>query len=87
MKRTPIVRPVEFERLNVLAKELNLVSKDLIIPLLHAAEKQKLDQIERAYHPGHYGKGIEDPGGFWPADREDDQAPRAVERMQEVLLR
>ena len=35
-----------------MAKELNLVSKDLIVPLLQAAEKQKLDQIERAYHPG-----------------------------------
>ena len=44
-------QPVEFERLNVFAKELNLVSKDLIIPLLNAAEKQKFDQIERAYHP------------------------------------
>ena len=44
-------QPVEFERLNVLAKELNLVSKDLVVPLLQAAEKQKLDQIERAYHP------------------------------------
>ena len=44
-------QPVEFDRLNVLAKELNLVSKDLIVPLLHAAEKQRLDQIERAYQP------------------------------------
>ena len=42
---------IEFEKLTVLAKELNIVSKDLVIPLLHAAEKQKLDQIERAYHP------------------------------------
>ncbi|QWG14943.1 hypothetical protein KMZ29_09940 [Bradyrhizobium sediminis] len=42
---------VEFEKLTTLAKELNLVSKDLIVPTLHAAEKQKLDQIERAYHP------------------------------------
>ncbi|QWG25126.1 hypothetical protein KMZ93_09720 [Bradyrhizobium sediminis] len=42
---------VEFEKLTTLAKELNLVSKDLVVPTLHAAEKQKLDQIERAYHP------------------------------------
>jgi len=35
----------------VLAKELNLVSKDLIVPLLHAGEKEKLDQVERAYLP------------------------------------
>ncbi len=42
---------VQFEKLTVLAKELNLLSKDLVVPLLHAAEKQKLDQIERAYQP------------------------------------
>ena len=36
----------------MLAKELNLVSKDLVVPLLQAAEKQKLNQIELAYRPG-----------------------------------
>jgi hypothetical protein len=42
---------VEFEKLTVLAKELNIISKELVIPILHAAEKQKDDQIERAYDP------------------------------------
>lgn len=42
---------VEFEKLTTLAKELNLISKDLVMPMFHAAEKQKLDQIERAYNP------------------------------------
>jgi len=46
-----VIQAVEFEKLTVLAKELNLVSKELIIPLLHAAEKEKLDQVERAYLP------------------------------------
>lgn len=41
---------VEFEGLNAFAKELSLVSKE-VIPLLHAVEKQKLDQIDRAYYP------------------------------------
>ena len=42
---------MEFEKLTVLAKELNILSKELVVPILHAAEKQKLDQIERAYDP------------------------------------
>ena len=42
---------VGIEKLTVLAKELNIVSKELVVPILHAAEKQKLDQIERAYDP------------------------------------
>jgi hypothetical protein len=46
-----VSQAVEFEKLNVLAKELNLISKDLVVPLLHAVEKQKLDQIERTYLP------------------------------------
>jgi hypothetical protein len=46
-----VSQAVELDKLTVLAKELNLVSQNLIIPLLHAAEKEKLDQIERAYLP------------------------------------
>lgn len=42
---------VEVEKLTVLAKEVNIVSKELVVPILHAAEKQKLAQIERAYDP------------------------------------
>lgn len=81
-------QPVEFERLNVLAKELNLVNKELIVPLLQAAEKEKLDQMERAYQPGITdGKTTENSGGVWPTDPEYDQAPRSAERIQEVLLR
>lgn len=41
----------EFEKLTVLAKELNIVSKELVVPMLQAAEKWKLDEIERAYAP------------------------------------
>jgi hypothetical protein len=42
---------VGFDKLTVLTKELNIISKELVIPILHAAEKQRLDQIERAYDP------------------------------------
>jgi hypothetical protein len=41
----------EFEKLTELAKELNICSKELVLPLLQAAEKWKLDEIERAYDP------------------------------------
>ena len=41
----------EIEQLTVLTQQLNFVSKDLIVPILFAAEKQKQDQIERAYNP------------------------------------
>ncbi|MBR1155258.1 hypothetical protein [Bradyrhizobium sp. JYMT SZCCT0428] len=39
---------VDFDKLTVLAKELNLVGSGFIVPSLQAAEKLKLDQIERA---------------------------------------
>lgn len=42
---------VEVEKLTVLAKEVNIVSKELVVPILHAAEKLKLARIERAYDP------------------------------------
>jgi len=42
---------IEFEKLTALAKEVNDFSKELIVPILHVVEKQKLDQIERAYNP------------------------------------
>lgn len=32
-------------------KELNIISKELVMPILYIAEKQKHDQIERAYNP------------------------------------
>jgi hypothetical protein len=32
-------------------QELNIISKELLLPLLHIVEKQKQDQIERAYNP------------------------------------
>jgi hypothetical protein len=38
-------------KITVLTQELNIVSKELIIPILQAAEKQKHDRIERAYNP------------------------------------
>jgi hypothetical protein len=41
----------EIEQLTVLTQQLNFVSKDLILPILFAAEKQKQDEIERAYNP------------------------------------
>ena len=43
---------VEFEKLTTLAKELNIISEGLVIPILKTAEKQKLDQTERAYSLG-----------------------------------
>lgn len=43
---------VELDMITTLAKELNLVSKGFVVPLLDAAEKQKLEQTERACHPG-----------------------------------
>jgi hypothetical protein len=39
---------IEFEKLTVLAKEVNIVSKELVVPILHAAEERKLDRLERA---------------------------------------
>ncbi|WP_426614834.1 hypothetical protein [Bradyrhizobium sp. McL0616] len=41
---------VEFEKLTTLAKELN-VSGTNLVTMLNAAEKQRLDQIERIYDP------------------------------------
>ena len=41
---------VEFEKLTTLIQELNIISEGLVIPILKTAEKQKLDQTERAYH-------------------------------------
>jgi hypothetical protein len=32
-------------------QELNIISKELLLPLLHIVKKQKQDQIERAYNP------------------------------------
>jgi len=40
---------VEFEKLTTLIQELNIISEGLVIPILKTAEKQKLDQTERAY--------------------------------------
>jgi hypothetical protein len=42
-------KAIDFEKLTVLAKELNIVSKELVVPILHATEKGKLDQLERAF--------------------------------------
>ena len=44
-------QPVDFDKLNMLMKELNLVSTGFIVPSFQAVEKLKLDQIERAYQP------------------------------------
>ena len=41
----------EFEKLTTLTKQLTIISETLVIPVLHIAEKQKDDQIERAYNP------------------------------------
>jgi hypothetical protein len=41
---------VEFEKLTTLAKELNVLGTNLVA-MLHAAEKQTVDQIERIYDP------------------------------------
>ena len=41
----------EIEKLTGLSKELNTVSKELVVPILHIVEKQKHDQIARAYNP------------------------------------
>ena len=43
---------VEFEKLTTLIQELNIISEGLVIPILKTAEKQKLDQTERAYPLG-----------------------------------
>ena len=43
---------VEFEKLTTLVKELSIISEGFVTPILKAAEKQKLDQAERAYNPG-----------------------------------
>lgn len=42
---------VDWDKLVVLGKELNLVSSGFIVPSLQAAERLKLDQIERACQP------------------------------------
>jgi hypothetical protein len=42
---------VEFDKICVLMKELNIVSTGFVVPSLQAAERLKLDQIERAYQP------------------------------------
>ena len=42
---------VQFDKLSVLLKELNIVSTGLVVPLVQAVERMKLDQIERAYQP------------------------------------
>ena len=44
---------IDFEKMTTMAKELNLISKSLIVPVLHAIENQNLDQkvAERAYRP------------------------------------
>ena len=44
-------QPVDFDKLNLLMKELNLVSTGFVVPSLQAVEQLKLDQIERAYQP------------------------------------
>lgn len=41
----------EFDKLTTLTKELNIVSEELVIPILRIVEKQKDDQIQRAYNP------------------------------------
>jgi hypothetical protein len=42
---------VDFDKLIVLVKELNIVSTGFVVPSFQAVEKLKLDQIERAYQP------------------------------------
>lgn len=42
---------IEYEKLAVLAKEVDTVSKQIVVPILHIAEKQKRDHFERAYNP------------------------------------
>jgi hypothetical protein len=44
-------KAIEYEKLAVLAKEVDTVSKLIVVPILHIAEKQKRDQFERAYNP------------------------------------
>ena len=44
-------QPVDFDKLNLLMKELNLISTGFVVPSLQAVEQLKLDQIERAYQP------------------------------------
>jgi hypothetical protein len=41
----------EIAKLTVLTQQLNVISKELVIPIIHIAEKEKHDQIERAYNP------------------------------------
>jgi len=41
----------EFDKLTTLTKQLTIISETLVIPILHIAEKQKDDQIKRAYNP------------------------------------
>jgi hypothetical protein len=44
-------KPDEYEKASTLAKELQIMLDVSILPVLQAAEKQKLDHIERAYAP------------------------------------
>lgn len=46
-----VSQAVDFDKLAVLAKELNIVSTGFVVPSFQAAERLKLDQIERAYQP------------------------------------
>jgi hypothetical protein len=41
----------EIERQRVSHQQLNILGKELIAPMYHAAEKQKQDQLARAYNP------------------------------------
>ena len=41
----------EFDKLTTWTKQLTIISETLVIPILHIAEKQKDDQIKRAYNP------------------------------------
>ena len=48
----------EIEKLTGLTKELNTVSKELVVPILQIVEKQKHDQIARAYNPDIMERGL-----------------------------
>lgn len=44
-------KAIEYEKLAVLAKQVDTASKQIVVPILQIVEKQKRDQIERACNP------------------------------------
>ena len=66
---------VDFDKLNMLMKELNLAGTGFVVPMLQAVEQLQLNQIERAFQPHILEKELKIQAEF---DRRIDKVMRRL---------